>query len=409
MLHNLHKIFFSLTLVVITACSTSKSQGTVTPEKTTVTEIPISQKWSERMMQTILKNNPWMTDVNSSASWGYTQGLLFIASEQLWKKTGDHKYLQPIQRYAIKTIEDWDDVNRGDIKGYRKKDYNLDNINAGKILFNLFASTKEDKYLKAIVTLREQLREQPRTADGGYWHKQRYPSQMWLDGAYMATPFLAQYAAEFNEPEAFDEAALQLLLMEKHMRDEKTGLLYHGWDESRSQIWANKKTGTSRNFWGRAMGWYAMAIVDALDFFPKNHPQRKPLIDIFNRLVTALEKYQDETTSLWWQVVDQGNRKGNYVEGSASCMFVYAIAKGVRMNYLDRNYLRVAEKGYNGIIKHLIKVEENGELRLLQVCEVAGLSDDRNGSYEYYIREPIRINDPKGTGPFVLASIELNK
>ena len=404
MLRNLYKIFFSFALAALAACGGGRLQDASSRQKSTTSEIPLTLKWSERMMQTILKNNQWMTDVGSNASWGYTQGMLFIASEKLWKQTGNEQYLQPIFRYAQKVIED-----EGDIKGFRKQDFNLDNINAGKILFDLYNSTKEDKYLKAIVILREQLKAQPRTSDGGYWHKQRYPSQMWLDGAYMATPFLARYAAEFNEPKAFEEAALQLLLMEKHMRDEKTGLLYHGWDESRSQIWANKRTGTSGNFWGRAMGWYMMAIVDALDYFPASHPQRKSLIDVFRRLVTPLEKYQDKTTGLWWQVLDQGNRKGNYLEASASCMFVYAIAKAAHKNYIDRKYINIAEKGFNGLINNLVKVEDNGELRLLQVCEVAGLSEDRDGSFAYYIKEPIRINDPKGTAAFVLASIELNK
>ena len=232
---------------------------------------------------------------------------------------------------------------------------------------------------------------------------------MWLDGAYMASPFLAQYAATFKEPKAFDEVALQFLLMEKHLRDEKTGLLYHGWDESKQQIWANKQNGRSPHFWGRAIGWYAMALVDALDYFPASHPQRKELIRILQQLSTSLQNFQDRETGLWYQVVDQGTRKGNYLEASASSMFVYALAKGVRKGYLDKSFLAVAQKGYDGIINKLIAVKGNGEVDLLQVCEVAGLSSDRDGSYEYYVNEKIRVNDPKGTGPFILASLELNK
>ncbi|UOQ51116.1 glycoside hydrolase family 88 protein [Hymenobacter cellulosivorans] len=370
----------------------------------TVQPAPAPAKWSERMLQSVLKRSPWMADASQKDTWGYTQGLIIYALEQVWRQTKDPQYLAYIQRYGDKMID-----AQGQIKTYKPEDFNLDNLNSGKVLFNLYAQTKDEKYRKALDQLREQLRKQPRTSEGGYWHKLKYPQQMWLDGAYMASPFLAQYAATFNEPAAFDEVANQLILLEKHLRDPQTGLLYHGYDESRQQIWANKTTGASPNVWGRAMGWYGMALVDVLDYFPAKHPQRKELLQILDRLAVAVVKYQDPKSGLWYQVVDQPAKAGNYLEASASSMFVYALAKGTNRGYLPKTYRSAAEKGYAGITRQLVEVKPDGEVNLLQVCEVAGLSADRDGSYEYYIKEPIRVNDPKGTGPFILASLELNQ
>jgi unsaturated rhamnogalacturonyl hydrolase len=232
---------------------------------------------------------------------------------------------------------------------------------------------------------------------------------MWLDGLYMASPFLAEFAKTFNEPALFDDVANQIILMEKHARDEKTGLLYHGWDESRQQRWANPETGQSPNFWGRAMGWYAMALVDVLDFLPADHPKRPEVIAILQRLAMAITNFQDAKTGLWYQVLDKGGKEENYLESSASCMFVYALAKAVKKGYIDSNFLNVAKKGYEGILKNFIEVDKDGLVQIHQACSVAGLGGDpyRDGSYEYYIGEKIRINDPKAVGPFILASLEL--
>ena len=379
-------------------CSPAKKTAAWEP----VTAISSDLSWSERMALSVIKRNPWMLDT-TGAGWGYTQGLVYFSLQQLGQKT-KRPYDALVELYANQMIG-----KTGAIKGYKVEDYNLDNINAGKILFRLYKESRQEKYRRALDLLREQLRDQPRTSDGGYWHKQKYPWQMWLDGAYMASPFLAQYAVTFNEPKALDEVALQFTLMEKHLRDDRTGLFYHGWDEKKQQVWADKQTGRSPNFWGRAIGWYAMALVDALDFFPAHHPQREKLISILNQLSVALQQNRDPESGLWYQVVDAADKKGNYLEASASAMFVYAMAKGVRKGYLHPSFKAVAEKAYDGLISRLVKVRENGEVDLLQVCEVAGLSADRNGSYEYYINEAIRVNDPKGTGPFILASIELNR
>jgi unsaturated rhamnogalacturonyl hydrolase len=232
---------------------------------------------------------------------------------------------------------------------------------------------------------------------------------MWLDGIYMAGPFYAQFGRIFDEPSAFDNVAHQILLIEEHTRDPSTGLLYHAWDESKQQRWANPETGCSPHFWGRAMGWYAMALVDVLDYFPEDHPRRDAIIAIFGRMIEALARVQDEASGLWYQVLDQGRRAGNYLEASASCMFVYAIAKGVRKGYLPPDYLAVARKGYQGIVRDLITVDEQGLVTLEGICSVAGLGGNpyRDGSFEYYVSEKVVPNDYKGVGPFILASLEV--
>jgi unsaturated rhamnogalacturonyl hydrolase len=232
---------------------------------------------------------------------------------------------------------------------------------------------------------------------------------MWLDGVYMASPFLAQFAITFKEPALLDDVANQIILMERYTRDEKTGLLYHGWDESRQQRWADPITGRSPNFWGRGMGWYSMALVDALDIFPADHPKRADILAILQRLTEAVAKVQDIKTGVWYQVLDQAGRAGNYAEASASCMFVYALAKGVRRGYIDARYQDNANRGYAGILKEFIEVDANNLVNLHRVCAVAGLGGNpyRDGSYDYYINTKIVSNDPKGVGPFILASLEM--
>ncbi|WP_237144260.1 glycoside hydrolase family 88/105 protein [Pontibacter pamirensis] len=390
-----------LLLLVVLLCTAAQAQ-------TASGKIPASAKWSERMALSIMKNNPepWMIEFNEQPVWSYPQGLVLLGFEKIYKQNPKQQYLDYIKAYADEMIDE-----KGNIKTYDAASFNIDMANSGKILFDLYERTKDEKYKIAIETLRHQMKWQPRTTEGGFWHKLRYPWQMWLDGAYMGAPFLAQYGKTFGDKEAFDDVAKQMILLEKHTRDPKTGLLYHGWDESRFQPWANPETGTSPNFWGRAMGWYAMALVDVLDYFPQDHPKRDEVIGILQRLAPALQKYQDAKTGLWYQVVDQGTREGNYLEASASSMFVYALAKGANKGYLDKQYRKVAEKGFKGIIDNLIEVKPDGEVLLHKVCAVAGLGGNpyRDGSYEYYVNELIRTNDPKGTGPFVLASLELNR
>jgi unsaturated rhamnogalacturonyl hydrolase len=298
----------------------------------------------------------------------------------------------------------------GAIKTYRQDEYNIDNINNGKLLLLLYRVTLKEKYLKAANLLREQLRHQPRTKEGGFWHKKIYPYQMWLDGLYMAEPFYAEYAWLMHEDTAFNDIANQFIWMEKHARDAKTGLLYHAWDESKQMKWANAATGCSPNCWARAMGWYACALVDALEYFPAQHPKKKTLIDILNRLVNALEKQQDKQSGLWYDVMNYNGpgKEKNYLEASASSQFVYAIAKAVRLGYLSAATITIAQKGYSGLITKFIKVE-NGQTNLYGTVKVSGLGGNpyRDGSFEYYMTEPVVMNDPKGIGAFLLASNEM--
>jgi unsaturated rhamnogalacturonyl hydrolase len=339
------------------------------------------------------------------SQWSYEQGVVLKGIEGVWLSTGDGRYFSFIQ----KGMDNFVNAD-GSIRTYKAEDYNLDNINSGKILLLLYKVTGQDKYRKAAALLREQLKNHPRTSDGGFWHKKIYPNQMWLDGLYMAEPFYAEYAATFHEQSAFDDIAKQFILMESHARDPRTGLLYHGWDESKQQRWADPATGHSPNFWDRAMGWYAMALVDTLEFFPRTHPQRAELIAIFNRLAKAVAKYQDTKTGLWYEVVDKGSEKGNYLEASGSSMFVYALAKGVRDGYLPASYLSVAKHGYNGLTSEFIKTDANGETNLDGTVSVAGLGGNpyRDGSYQYYLSERVVRDDPKGIGAFLMASNEMN-
>ncbi len=341
---------------------------------------------------------------NAPYRWHYECGVMHRAVEQVWLRTREAKYYDYIKRDVDAFVGE-----AGNIKTYAVKEYNLDQINPGRSLFMLHRQTGENKYKAAACLLREQLKGQPRTNEGGFWHKQIYPHQMWLDGIYMALPFYAEFGQMFSEPAAFDDVALQIIVIEKHTRDVKTGLLYHGWDESRRMGWANPETGCSLHFWGRAMGWYAMAMVDVLDYLPHDHPKRQNILEIFERTVAAFVRVQDVPTGLWYQVLDQGNRAGNYLEASASCMFVYSIAKAVRQGILSENYMDAARKGYQGILDNLIRVDTQGQVNLENTCGTAGLGGTpyRDGSYEYYVNEKIVVNDYKGVGPFVLASLEL--
>ena len=365
--------------------------------------------WSARMAESVMKRTPdpmWL-DATERPRWEYTPGLVLKAILDVATRTGDERYWKYVKAYYDGMIN-----ADGTIRDYKQDDYNLDRINPGKPLFVLYEKTHDEKYRKAIETLRQQLREHPRTSEGGFWHKKRYAHQMWLDGLYMGAPFLAQYAKVFNEPAAFDDVITQYVLMEKHARDDKTGLLVHGWDESRKQGWADPKTGRSSAFWGRAMGWYAMGLVDTLDYVPHNHPRRGELIAILQRVAEAVTRVQDPRSGVWWQVLDQGGREGNYLEASASTMFSFALLKASRLGYIDAKYERVGRRAYEGIIKEFIDVDKDGAVNIKNVCQVAGLGGDpekeryRDGTYAYYIGEKIRTNDPKGVSPFIFASLE---
>jgi len=349
---------------------------------------------------------PWTVDYNPKPVWNYTQGLVAQAMIQVWKAGNNKAYYTYAKEYADKFID-----SKGNISGYKIEEYNIDCVNSGKFLFDLFEKTKDERYRKAIILLRNQLKTQPRTSEGGFWHKQRYPNQMWLDGLYMGAPFYAQYAVAFNEPAIFDDVVNQFVIIHKHTFNPEIGLNYHGWDESKTQKWANPETGCSPNFWGRAMGWYVVALVDVLDFIPREHAGRARILEILNQVVVGVKKYQDPKTGLWYQVLDQGQREGNYLEATASSMFTYALLKASRKGYISTDYKAIAVKAYNGILKNLIQNNGDGTINLTKCCSVAGLGGNpyRDGSYGYYVHEPVRANDAKGVGPFIMASLEFDK
>lgn len=374
--------------------------------------VPANLKWSERMMLSEMHRFPesWMLDFSKSPKWTYPSAIVLDGAEKLYAKTGKKEYYNYIADFGEKLIKE-----DGTILTYDLDKYNIDMLNSGNVLLYLYEKEKKEKYLKALQTLRLQIDGQPRTSEGSFWHKKIYPYQVWLDGLYMGMPFYAHYTRDFvkgaEATKAYDDIIFQFDSVQKNLLDKKTGLLYHAWDESKKEAWANKETGLSPNFWGRAMGWYGMAMVDVLDYLPKDHPGRARLISYIKSYTDAVIKVQDKENGLWYQVLDKAGEKGNYTEATASSMFVYTIIKSVNNGYLPKSYKVYAKKGYDGIIKNLITVDENGVVNLNKCCAVAGLGGKpyRDGSYEYYINEEIRSNDGKGTGPFILASLEFEK
>ncbi|MFA9556773.1 glycoside hydrolase family 105 protein [Evansella sp. AB-rgal1] len=338
--------------------------------------------------------------------WNYVAGMTMKAFDWLADLTQEDQYRDVMKRHIDYYIQE-----DGSIKNYRVEEYNLDHINQGKNLFSLLKLTGEKKYEKAIQLLFTQLEGQPRTSEGGFWHKKIYPFQMWLDGVYMSSPFLAEYSKTFDFPQGFDDVANQILLIEKRTRNPINGLLHHAWDESGEQRWCDKETGKSFHIWGRAIGWYVMAIVDSLEHFPKNHPKRGQIMGIFERLAHAIKDVQDHESGLWYQVMDQNGRAGNYLEASGSCMITYALAKGIRLGYLSGIDREVVERSFEGIVKHFVTEDEKG-VHLHSICKGAGLGGAKNyrdGSYEYYVKEEVGSDVIMGLAPFLLASVEMSK
>lgn len=366
-------------------------------------------QWAITIAKSEMKHNPelWQADFVKKPKWDYTQGLIAYSMTKLFLTTKDSSYYNYVKKFADFFIND-----KGEILTYTPDKYNIDHLNGGKFLFDMYSITNEEKYLKALQLLRTQIEKHPRTKIGVFWHKKIYENQVWLDGLYMGAPFYAQYIAEMKEPKnRFDDVVTQFILADSVTLDKKTGLNFHAWDESRLQKWSNPETGQSPHFWGRSMGWYMMAMVDVLDYLPRNHPERKQILANFNRLSKALANYQDKQTGMWYQVTNLGGKEGNYVESSCTAMYIYAIAKGINNNYLDNDFKSIAQKAYCGMIANATKKNEDGTISITKACSVAGLGGNpyRNGSYEYYISEPIRNDDPKVIGPFILASLEMNK
>ncbi len=369
--------------------------------------------------------------LNPSRSWTYDRAFMVRSLYEKWKVCHNPVYL--------KWVKDWlgpQIAADGTILGYNQLDYNLDMIQPGRLLLAMYRHFGDGKYKLAADKLLVQLNNHPVTFDGGFWHKQKYPRQMWLDGIYMAETFTAEYAAMFNAPAWGDEAAFQITLIASHTQDTliypadptRTGLMYHGWDASAfttppytPKVWADPAKGHSPEFWGRAMGWYAMAIVDCLDYLPADHPQRSDIIAIFNTLAAGLAAYQDPNdgpdtnNGMWWQVVNKGYPRStyptNYTESSCTGMFSYAIGKAVEKGYIasDPNYyLAVSRAGLEGLRDYKVSYDVSGGwLRLKDTVQVGSL--DGNGDYAYYMSIARPDNDVKGVGALMLAALQYEK
>lgn len=333
--------------------------------------------------------------------WNYEDGCVLMGCKQLYEATSDSKYLDFIIDYADPLIDE-----DGTITNFEFGKHNIDGFNAGKILFIAYEKTGKEKFKKAIEFLMKNLREQPRTSEGNFFHKAIYPEQVWLDGLYMAQPFYMEYETRFNGKENYNDILNQFRNVRKYMYDPDKKLYYHGYDSAKVQPWADKQTGLSPNFWLRSMGWYLMALIDVIDAMSKEiYEQYRELCDIFKEALDGILQYQDKDTKLFYQVIDHAETEGNYTETSGSAMVAYAVMKAARLEVISRE--KYAARGieiFDSLVREKLR-EDNGTLHLCDICWVAGLGpgEKRDGSVEYYLSEKIVSDDSKGTGPFMMA------
>lgn len=360
---------------------------------------------SKKFVQHMLQDKEGSDPTKRAAIWNYEEAVTLRGIVRLWEKTGDPAYFNYTQKIIDHFIRE-----DGSIRTYEPLDYNSDQVTGGLILLTLYEQTKEIKYKKAMDHIWEQIQWQPRTKEGGFWHKYKYPYQMWLDGAYMLDVFYAHYSKAFNK-NTFTDIANQLIWMERHLKDPATGLLFHGWDESKKQKWCDPLTGRSPEIWSRSMGWYSMALVDILETMPQHHPKRPDLLRILTQLMTALSHYQDKNSGVWYQIVNKGTLPGNYLEASGSTMFTYAMAKGINLGYLPSSFKPTLLKAYEGLQKEFITLDEKGMPHIHHSCSGAGLGGIpyRSGTYEYYVNEPQRSDDLKTIGPLIALFLEIEK
>ena len=361
-------------------------------------------KWSVRMANSVMHRCGSLDNYSPEAhQWQYDIALLGLAIDQLGDV--DARYSRYMERYIGSYVS-----TDGVVQGYDPEEFNIDRIRPAINLIVLYKRTGQERFSKALNLFVDQMERHPRTPSGLFWHKKIYPNQSWLDGAFMACPFLCQYAREFDQPQWFDEVTFQLCRMYQNHLDRTTGLLYHAVDESKQMAWADPETGHSPHFWGRAMGWYMMALVDVLDFLPAQHPRRNEVVSILQSCARSVLPFRDEKSKCWFQVLNMGGHAGNYLEGSCSSMFTYVFAKGANKGYLDEAYHLYAVESFEGIVKHLVRKDGDGYYSLQQICGACGLGGNpyRDGSYGYYVNEKVVENDAKGLAPFIMAALELN-
>ncbi len=358
--------------------------------------------WSIRIANSVRAQYPQPKDLRG---WNYTQGMLADALCSIAVRTGRDDDLKYSQEWLDGFVKPDGTI---DEKAYPFNLFSLDRVRPGPALLWAYMRTKDEKYLKAAQLLARQLAEQPTTSDGGYWHRQTYPNQMWLDGIYMADVFSVQYGAIANQPAYFDHAVHQVTLIHQHTHDPKTGLYFHGWDETKTRPWANKETGTAPEIWGRAVGWYGVAMADILDWLPLDHPGRKEILPIFRDYCAAVLKVQDRDTAMWWQIMNKPTAPKNYVETSCSIMFAYAFARGAERGWLPPEYLEHARRATRGILNHKVDVKPNDTMDIRGIVEVGTLGGE-NGFYDNYQSVPVKTNDQKGVGAFMYLSMALSE
>ncbi len=365
-------------------------------------------------------SHPYLLDFSKKPKWSYVMGIEMEGMLDTYEryKDGNDAILSYLKEYPETMIDE-----KGNVTGYKYEDFNLDNVRTAKFILrmhNLFPTKGTEKALKTIF---KQLQNQPRTKEGVYWHKAIYANQVWLDGIFMGLPFYCNYAVQTMKPKKaekyLDDAVDQMVKTDYRTYDEKTQLWKHAWDETHEQFWADKENGKSQHTWARALGWYVMAMTECLDAMPENYARRNEVIDLLNKAMASVVKYQDKQTGVWYDVMDVKDTR-NYLESTASSMFAYVLLKGYRKGYLGEKYRDAGVKAYNGILKQFIKVNPDKTISLTNCCAVSGLGPGpgpyvkkpnykRDGSFEYYMSEPIRDNDAKGVGPFIWASLEMEQ
>lgn len=341
-------------------------------------------------------------------AWNYIDGCMMVSLLELYKTTKEEKYLE-----FVKGFVDYYVHEDGTILGYNKEKYSTDDVSETRVLFDLYAYTKEEKYSKAIEMVYEQVKTHPRTKEGNFWHKKIYPNQVWLDGLYMMQPFYTRYETERNKMQNYADIVRQYKNVYSLMRDEKTGLYYHGFDSSKEMFWADKKTGLSKNFWLRSLGWFTVSLIDVYEYMNEQmYDEYHTIKMMFKETVDSLLKFQDQESKMFYQVPNFPNREGNYLETSGSSMIAYAILKGVRLKALPERYQKIGLEIFNGICNKYLTVK-NDDLNLGGICLVAGLGPEtnlrRDGTFEYYMSEPVVENDAKGVGPFIMAYTEVKR
>ena len=367
----------------------------------------------------------YMLDFAKKPRWSYVMGIELEAMLDTYLKYGGDDIRKYCQLYTDTMIN-----TKGEIRTYKLEDYNLDQIRTGHFVARMYEKYPEAKNLAAMKTLMKQLDKQPRTKEGVYWHKAIYAYQVWLDGIFMGLPYRCLTARMLLKPKKaqriYDDAVNQISKTYERTLDPKTGLNRHAWDETHEMFWADKETGLSQHCWGRAQGWYTMALIELLDAMPEDYERRGEVIELLRKDLDAVIKWQDKETGLWYQVMDQPGRKGNYLESTCSSMFAYVLMKATNKGYLGDKYFLAGKKAYQGILKNFIRVNADKTISLTNCCAVAGLGPGmseavkkaapnvkenkrRDGSYDYYLSEPVRDNDAKGVGPFIWASLEYEK